>query len=185
MTDELRITDLLRSARTGSAEASERLYAAVYPYMTRIAHRRLQAERTGHTLETSGLVHETYLRLQGSATVDWEDRNHFFRVAATAMRHVLVDHARRLQASRRGGNASVVELDSGVASGERGEELIALDEALDRLAIVSPRLATVVECRYFTGFTEEETARVLGLTVRTVQRDWAKAKAWLYTELKA
>jgi RNA polymerase sigma factor (TIGR02999 family) len=177
------ITDLLLSLREGRAEAADRLYAAVYPELRRIAHRHLLGEREGHTLGTTGLVHETYLRLVDGSRVEWQDRGHFYRVASTAMRRILVDYARKHRAARRGGGLTVGFLDDQVAAGQRGDMLLALDEALDRLADLSRRMSQVVECRYFGGLTEDETAEALGVTPRTIQRDWAKARAWLYLEL--
>ena len=185
MNEPERITDLLLSLRAGHPQAADRLYAAVYPELRRIAHRHLLGEREGHTLGTTGLVHETYLRLIDASRVDWNDRGHFYRVASTAMRRILVDYARKHRAARRGGGLTVAFFDERLdaAADQRGDMLLALDEALDRLAAVSERLSHVVECRFFGGLTEDETAAVLGVTPRTVQRDWAKARAWLYLEL--
>ena len=178
-----RITDLLLELRAGSADAAERLYAAVYPELRRIAHRYLLGEREGHTLGTTGLVHETYLRMVDAQRVDWSDRGHFYRVASTAMRHILVDYARKHRAARRGGGLTVGFLDDQVGMAARSDMLLALDEALERLAALSRRMSQVVECRFFGGLTEDETAEALGVTARTVQRDWAKARAWLYLEM--
>jgi RNA polymerase sigma factor (TIGR02999 family) len=167
----------------------DRLFPLVYDQLRRIAHRRLQDERPGHTLGTTGLVHETYLKLVDQTRVEWRDRRHFFRVASMAMRRILVDYARRDRALRRGGGLDRVALDEDAAAIEasidaRGERLLALDEALERLAAIDERLSQVVECRYFGGLTEEETAEALGTSSRTVQRDWAKARGWLYLELQ-
>jgi RNA polymerase sigma factor (TIGR02999 family) len=178
-----RITDLLLDIRGGNPEAMDRLFHAVYGELRRIASRQLQSERPGHTLGTTGLVHETYLKLADQTRVQWQDRSHFFRVAAVAMRRILVDYARRHRAKRRGGELQRITLDENASAAERGETLLALDEALERLSRLNPRLAHVVECRYFGGLTEEETAEALGVTLRTVQRDWAKARGWLYSEL--
>ncbi|MFI5210406.1 MAG: sigma-70 family RNA polymerase sigma factor [Gemmatimonadales bacterium] len=178
------ITDLLVRLRSGDGEALDRLYPLVYEQLRRIAHRRLRAERPGHTLGTTGLVHETYLRLVDQTRADWRDRAQFYALAARTMRRVVVDYARRYGALRRGGGLKRVPLTEDTALTERGETLLALDEALDRLATHNPRLSQVVECRYFAGLTEEETAEGLGVTTRTVQRDWAKARAWLYLELR-
>ncbi|HET7240632.1 MAG TPA: ECF-type sigma factor [Gemmatimonadales bacterium] len=178
-----RITDLLLQLRDGDPAALERLYAAVYPQLRRIAHRHLQGEREGHTLGTTGLVHETYVRLVDVARVDGKDRGHFFRVASTAMRRILVDYARRHRAARRRHDLQTGFLEEQVPAAERSELLLALDEALERLAALSQRMSQVVECRFFGGLTEDETAEALGVTSRTVQRDWAKARAWLYLEL--
>jgi RNA polymerase sigma factor (TIGR02999 family) len=181
--DRERITDLLLQLRGGSPEAMERLFALVYEELRRVAHRQLQRERPGHTLGTTGLVHEAYLKLVDQTRVEWQDRAHFFRVASWAMRRILVDYARRYRAVRRGGGLQHVSLEEGAAIAERSETLLALDEALERLAAMSERLSQVVECRYFGGLTEAETAEALGVTTRTVQRDWAKARGWLYLEL--
>lgn len=177
------VTDLLLQMREGSPGAAERLYAAVYPQLRRIAHRHLLDERPGHTLGTTGLVHETYVKLVDLARVEWQDRGQFYRVASAAMRRILVDYARRHRATRRGGGLQADFLEEHVPATERSEMLLALDEALERLAALSRRLSEVVECRFFGGLTEEETAQALGVTSRTVQRDWAKARAWLYAEL--
>jgi RNA polymerase sigma factor (TIGR02999 family) len=181
--DREQITDLLLQVRGGSPEAMDRLFHAVYGQLRRIASRQLRNERPGHTLGTTGLVHETYLKLANQTRVEWQDRAHFYRVAACAMRRILVDYARRCRAERRGGELRRVSLGEEATAQERGDTLLALDEALERLASVNQRLSHVVECRYFGGLTEEETAEALGVTSRTVQRDWAKARGWLYLEL--
>jgi RNA polymerase sigma factor (TIGR02999 family) len=181
--DREQITDLLLQVRGGSPEAMDRLFHAVYGHLRRIASRQLRNERPGHTLGTTGLVHETYLKLADQTQVQWQDRAHFYRVAACAMRRILVDYARRCRAERRGGELRRVSLGEEATAQERGDTLLALDEALERLASVNQRLSHVVECRYFGGLTEEETAEALGVTSRTVQRDWAKARGWLYLEL--
>jgi RNA polymerase sigma-70 factor, ECF subfamily len=178
-----KITDLLLRLREGDREAEERLYALVYADLRRLAHAQLGRERPGHTLGTTGLVHETYLRLVDQTRVEWRDRAHFFGAAACAMRRILVDYARRNLAARRGGGAPHVQLPEEATAAARSDDLLALDEALDRLAKVDERLSRVVECRYFGGFTEDETAEVLGVTKRTVQRDWAKARGWLFRDL--
>jgi RNA polymerase sigma factor (TIGR02999 family) len=178
-----RITELLIEIRGGSPEAMDRLFHAVYGELRRIAGRQLQGERSGHTLGTTGLVHETYLKLADQTRVQWQDRSHFYRVAAVAMRRILVDYARRHRAKRRGGELQRITLDENATSAERSETLLALDEALERLARLNPRLSQVVECRYFGGLTEQETAEALGVPLRSVQRDWAKARGWLYLEL--
>jgi RNA polymerase sigma factor (TIGR02999 family) len=184
-TRESGITDLLLQLRDGGPDAGDRLFARVYNDLHRLAHRHLQGERPDHTLGTTGLVHETYLKLVDQSRVEWRDRAHFFRVASWAMRRVLVDYARRYQALRRGGGLRRIGLDEEeAAAAERGERLLALDEALERLAAVSKRMSEVVECRYFGGLTDAETAEALGMTTRTVQRDWAKARGWLYLELR-
>jgi RNA polymerase sigma factor (TIGR02999 family) len=163
----------------------------VYADLARMAHRQLGLEAPGHTLSTTALVHEAYLRLVDQTRADWDDRVQFFAVAAHVMRRVLVDYARRHRAARRGGAqrkaVSLEALESiGTASlavAERADVLLALDEALDRLAALDARQARVVECRFFGGLTEAETAAALGVTSRTVTRDWVKARGWLYQEL--
>jgi RNA polymerase sigma factor (TIGR02999 family) len=177
------VTDLLLQVRQGDAGAMDRLFPLVYEELKRIAHVRLRHERPGHTLDTTGLVHETYVRLVDQTRVEWRDRSHFLLAAAWAMRRILVDYARRNRAARRGGGQVRLTLDDDAPAAERGEMLLALDEALERLAALDPRLGRVVECRYFGGLTDQETADTLGVTRRTVQRDWVKARNWLYLEL--
>ncbi len=180
------ITDLLLQASGGDSTAIDRLFPLVYDELRRIAHRALQRERSDHTLGTTGVVHEAYLKLVDQTRVGWRDRAHFFAVAALAMRRILVDYARRHRRAKRGGGARPVTLDEGVVSlDERAENLVALDEALTRLSALNPRLSRIVECRFFGGLTEEEIAEALGVTTRTVKRDWAKARGWLYQELSA
>ena len=158
-------------------------YALAYAELRRIAHRQLRGERAGHTLNTTALVHEAYLRL-ANHTPEWIDRTHFFALAAQAMRHILIDHARRHRSMRRGGGLVRVPLEDAMLTlDDRAELLLAVDEALTRLAAVDERRCRVVECRFFAGLTEEETAAALGVAVRTVKRDWAKAKAWLFEEI--
>jgi RNA polymerase sigma factor (TIGR02999 family) len=181
--DREQITDLLLQIRGGNSEAMERLLPLVYQELRRIAHRQLQGERPNHTLGTTGLVHEAYLKLVDQTRINWQDRGHFFRAAAGAMRRLLVDYARGYRALRRGGGYQRISLDDDVAVVEQGEMLVALDEALDRLAGLNARLSQVVECRFFGGLTEQETAEALGVTTRTVERDWVKARGWLYREL--
>ena len=183
--DRQSITDLLVQLRDGNPEAMDQLLPLVYAELRLMAHRQLNSERPGHTLGTTGLVHETYFKLVDQAQVEWKDRAHFLAVAARAMRRILVDYARRYRAVRRGGGLQRVPLTEDATAAERGEVLEALDEALERLAQLNHRLSQVVECRFFGGLTEEETAAALGVTARTVERDWAKARGWLYVELRA
>jgi len=151
-----------------------------------MAHRAMRSEHPDHTLGTTGLVHEAYLKLVDQTRVDWRDRAHFFAVAALAMRRILIDYARRHRREKRGGGRDPVSLVEGAVSlEERADNLVALDEALTRLGELSPRLSRIVECRFFGGLTEEEIAEALGVTTRTVKRDWAKARGWLYQELSA
>ncbi len=180
------VTGLLRSARTHGREALDRLLPLVYDELWRIAHLRLLAEPTGHTLNTTALVHEAYLKLVDQTQVDWRDRTHFLAVASMAMRRILVDHARKHRAMKRGGARKRVSLEAADLSvEERVDILIELDEALRRLAEVDERLSRVVECRFFGGMTEEETAEALGVTSRTVRSDWVTAKGLLYRDLSA
>jgi RNA polymerase sigma-70 factor, ECF subfamily len=179
------LTELLLEWRAGDGDALEKLTPLVYDELRRIAHRYMRHERSGHTLQTTALVNEAYLRLAGENRIDWESRNHFFAVMATVMRHVLTDHARRRSYAKHGGSLTQVSLaDSDLMSLERAAELTALDEALSRLAAIDPRKSQVVELRYFGGLSLEETAEVLGTSVMTVRRDWRGAKAWLFRELK-
>ena len=185
------VTDALGAVRAGAPGAMDQLIPLVYDDLARIARRQLRAEPVGHTLSTTAVVHEAYLRLADQTRAQWGDRAQFFAVAACAMRRVLVDHARRHRAARRGGpHARAVSLEAleAVGAGElsadaRADVLLALDEALERLAAVDPRQARVVECRFFGGLTGAETAAALGVTPRTVERDWVKARGWLYQEL--
>jgi RNA polymerase sigma factor (TIGR02999 family) len=178
------ITAVLLEARSGDREIMDRLFASVYGELRRIAHHALRHERTGHTLGTTGLVHEAYFKLVDQNRVEWRDRAHFFGVAARAMRQILVEYARRRGALKRGGRIQVVALEEGqVPAEERADALLAVDEALTRLAAHDSELARVVECRFFAGLTEEETAEATGASLRTVQRQWRRAKAWLYQEL--
>jgi RNA polymerase sigma factor (TIGR02999 family) len=181
--DNCEITDLLLQLREGSPEVRDQLFRVVYGELRRVASRQLRSERSGHSLGTTGLVHEAYLKLADQTRVQWQDRAHFYCVASRAMRRILVDYARRYRAQRRGGELQRVSLEEDASVSERGETLLALDQALERLATLNQRLSQVVECRYFGGLTEEETAQALGVTSRTVQRDWAKARGWLYLEL--
>ncbi|HET7189912.1 MAG TPA: sigma-70 family RNA polymerase sigma factor [Gemmatimonadaceae bacterium] len=178
------ITTQLRAWQAGDPSARERLFPLVYDELRLIAHRQLQRERPGHTLDTTALVHEAYLRLAGSTSQDFSDRAHFFAMASTAMRRILVDYARRYRTEKRGAAPRRVSLtDTMLVAEERADTLLAVDEALVELARIDPRLSRVVECRFFAGLTEEETAETLGVTSRTVRRDWTKAKGWLLRTL--
>jgi RNA polymerase sigma factor (TIGR02999 family) len=179
------ITGTLLACRAGEPNALDRLYPLVYDELRRIAHGQLRRERTDHTLGTTALVHEAYLRLVDQTRVEWADRSHFFAVATQAMRRILVDYARRYRAEKRGGALERVSLsDEMLVADDRADTLIALDDALTRLTEIDARLTRVVECRFFAGLTEQETSQVLGVTVRTVKRDWAKAKGWLNRALE-
>lgn len=179
------VTDLLALAAAGDRGALDRAFPLVYEELRRLAHRQLRRESDGHTLSTTALVHEAYLKLVDQSRGEWRDRAHFLAIAATAMRRILVDHARRHRAHKRGGAGPPLPLDSleQLPVEERAEFLVHLDEALARLAALDERQARVVECRFFGGYTEEETAETLGIGLRTVKRDWAKARSWLYHEL--
>jgi RNA polymerase sigma factor (TIGR02999 family) len=179
------VTRALASAAAGDRESQDRLWQLTYAELHQIAQRHLLGERPDHTLSATALVHEAYMRLVGQRDIDWQDRAHFFGVASKVCRRILVDHARRRLAQKRGGARGRVTLDSNmIAVNSQSDELLALNEALDRLAQLNERLAQIVECRYFGGLSEEQTAEVLGISVRTVRRDWVKAKGWLYTQLQ-
>lgn len=176
------ITRLLARASHGDRSAEEELYPIVYTEMRKMASFLLRRERPDHTLQPTALVHEVYLRLTGERSIEWENRKHFFAVAARTMRRILVDHARKSNAVKRKGMR--VTLESALAySDEQAGELLELDEALERLAGWDPRQSQVVELRFFGGLSDEETARVLGISTRTVKRDWSMARAWLYGQL--
>jgi RNA polymerase sigma factor (TIGR02999 family) len=185
------ITGLLLAWRAGDRDALDRLFPLVYEELRRIAQRQLGRERPEHTLGTTALVHEAYIRLVDQTRAQWEDRAQFFAVAARAMRRILVDYARQHRALKRGGQLERVSLDDpaladpALAAHERADTLIALDDALTRLAELDERLSRVVECRFFGGLTEEETAAALAVTSRTVRSDWVKAKGWLQRALRA
>jgi RNA polymerase sigma-70 factor, ECF subfamily len=178
------VAGLLEVFEGGDRDALDRLLPLVYDELRRIAHRELQRERRDHTLSTTDVVHEAYLKLAEHQRVSSGEQVRFLAVAATAVRRALVEHARRRDAAKRGGGQRPVTLDEeAIAMAGSSEDLLALDDALTRLATLDDRLARVVECRYFGGLTEEETASTLGVTARTVRRDWVKAKAWLFREL--
>lgn len=175
------ITRLLHDLKEGRREAFDELLPQVYDELRRAAHLRLRNERADHTLNTTALVHEVYLKLVDQRTVDWQNRAHFFAVASRAMRQILVSYARQRNADKRGGGATPVAFDEafGVFSDDRSEELVALDEALGLLDRINPRYGRIVECRFFGGLTIEETAEALGVAPVTVTRDWRMARAWL------
>lgn len=179
------VTVLLHRAGRGDRAAFDRLFPLVYDELQKIASRQLRREHGERTLRTQGLVHEAYLRLLGQEA-DWRDRAHFLAIAARVMGQILVDSARRRKAAKRGGDWARVTLSGVDAAAEVSfDEIIALDEALGRLEQMEPRLRRVVECRYFADMSEEEIAAALGVSTRTVQRDWMKARAWLHQELEA
>jgi len=165
--------------------AAESLFPLLYEELRRIAHRQLSGERDGHTLCTTALVHEAYVKLADQTRAQFSSRAHFLSVAAQAMRRILVTHARKVRTEKRGGQWRRLDLDRvDIPVDDRAEALVVLDGALQRLAALNPRLSQVVECRFFGGMTEEETALALGITERTVRRDWVKAKGWLLNDLE-
>ena len=177
------LSALLKDWKDGDAAALQRLTPLIYDELRRMAHRYAQRERNGHTLQTTALVNEAYVRLAGHQA-DWQDRNHFFALVARVMRHILIDHARRRQFVKHGGELERVSLDeAAVMAGERAAELISLDEALEELARLDVRKSKVVELRYFGGLSLEETAAALEISEMTVRRDWRAAKAWLFRRL--
>ena len=189
---EQEITDALAALSRGAPQAMDQLLPLVYQKLKRIAHRQLGAEVGGHTLSTTAVVHEAYLRLAGQTGAEWVDRGQFFAIAARTMRRVLIDYARQHQAVRRGGQSrSAVALEflehgdsRAISVPDRADSLIALDEALEGLQRMDERLARVVECRFFAGLSEVETAEALGVSQRTVSRDWQMARAWLHEALR-
>lgn len=180
------ITQLLKDWGGGDETARDQLMPLVYAELHRMAHRHMRKERPGHTLQTSALVHEAYVRLVDQTEVEWRNRAHFYGIAAQMMRRILVDHARARQFAKRGGDARPVSLDEGaIVSAERTAEVVALDEALAGLAAVDQRKSQIVELRFFGGLSIEETAEVLAVSAGTVMRDWTLAKAWLRREMRA
>jgi RNA polymerase sigma-70 factor, ECF subfamily len=178
------ITQLLGEWSGGDAGALEKLIPLVQPELHRLAHHYMSRERAGHTLQTTALLDEAYLRLVDNAKRNWQNRTHFVAAAAQLMRRIMVDHARERHSLKRGGGARKVTLDEAAFVTEtRSEDLLALDEALERLAVQDPRKSQIVELRYFGGLTVEETAEFLKLSQRTVEREWNMAKAWLYRAL--
>jgi RNA polymerase sigma factor (TIGR02999 family) len=179
------MTDLLAAWSDGDAEALDRLLPLVERELHRLAHQYMRRERPGHTLQTSALVNEAYLKLCDQTRVRWQNRAHFFAIAAQTMRRILIDHARSRRYGKRGGGAPPLPLDeAAVLSDERADELVALDEALAGLEKVDPRKARVVELRYFGGLSVEETAEVLKVSPDTVGREWRRARAFLLREIE-
>jgi RNA polymerase sigma factor (TIGR02999 family) len=174
------VTELLIKWSKGDKAALDELMPVIHSELRRLARRYMARERPGHTLQTTALINEAYLRLVDQQGVEWQDRAHFFAVAAQIMRHILVDHARKYQSEKRGAGLHKLALDDvAVANQERASELVALDGALDALAALDPRQSQIVELRFFGGLTVEETAEVMRLAPITVMRDWRLAKAWL------
>ena len=179
-------TDLLLAVRRGDRDALDQLMPQVYRELRRIAHRELAGGPPGRTLQTTGLVHEAYLKLAGQDRLEVQDRAHFLALAAKAMRHIVIDYARSRKTLKRGGDWKRVSLDEALLAHEEGlAELVALDDALARLQRFDEHLCKVVECRYFGGLTVRETALALDVAPRTVDRAWQRAKAWLYREMDA
>ncbi len=177
--------ELLAACRNGSREAFDALFSLVYADLRSKAHRLLQSQPAGHTLSTTALVHESYLKLIRSERLTLQDRAHFLALAAHAMRLVLVSYARNQTAEKRGGGATPIDLDEELTlSHERAEHMLALDEALQKLSTLNERLSKTIELRFFGGLTVEETAEALGVAPSTVKLDWQKARAWLYRELR-
>ncbi len=180
------VTLLLQNWCHGDQAALDKLIPLVYDELHRLAHIYMARERPGHTLQTSALVNEAYLRLVDASRVEWKDRAHFFAISANVMRRILVGFARARDSGKRGGQAVKVDFDDAfIASMQRGADLIALDDVLETLAKIDPREAKVVELRFFGGLSEREAAEVLGITDRTVRQDWNHAKVWLLGELKS
>ena len=179
------VTDLLLHWSEGDQEALNKLIPLVYDELHKLASRYLRRERRDHTLQTTAVVHEAYLKLVNQRDANFENRLHFFAVAAQIMRRILVDYARRHHASKRGGDLYKLSLDEAlVTSEEKGADLLALDEALERLAAIDERQSRVVELRVFAGLTLEETAQALNISPSTVRREWSMAKAWLHRQIK-
>jgi RNA polymerase sigma factor (TIGR02999 family) len=178
------VTELLLQLRAGNRSAEERLIPLVYDKLHQLAAIRLRHENPHHSFQPTALVHEAYLRLTRLREIDWQSRSHFFAVSATLMRRILVDHARANQARKRGDREITISLNEALyPAPEREPEILALDDALDRLARLDQRQAKIVELRFFAGMSEEEIGQVLGISARTVKRDWRAAKAWLFAEL--
>jgi len=182
--DSENITDLLVSYGRGDKESLDKLMPVVYDELRRQAARYLRREQPGHTLQTTALIHEAYVRLVDQRNVQWQNRAHFFGIAAQMMRRILVDHARTKKRAKRGGSDIKVSLDDATVA-VKGQDLdvVAVDEALTRLAKIDEQQSRVVELRFFSGLTVEETAEVMGISPATVKRDWSMAKAWLHREL--
>ena len=184
LSSERDVTELLHACAKGDREAFDRLIPLVYDDLRAIAHNRLARERADHTLSTTGIVHEAYLRLVPQATATWRDRAHFFAVSSKVIRGLLIDHARGRNAAKRGGGAIQIPISDDLhGAAPRTIDLVALDDALTRLGEMDPRLEQVVEYRFFGGLTMEETAEALGTSLRTVERDWRRARAHLYDAL--
>jgi RNA polymerase sigma-70 factor (ECF subfamily) len=179
------VTELLARISAGDRSAEESLLPQVYVELHRLAKAQLRSERPGHTLQATALVHEAYLNICGKRNMSWHDRAHFFRVAAKIMRRILTDYARHRNAQRRTGKHRAIPLDEALlASDDQFSIAIQIDDLLNKLATLAPRLEQVVEMRFFGGLTEAEIARILGTSERTVKRDWNRARAWLHQQWK-
>jgi RNA polymerase sigma factor (TIGR02999 family) len=179
------VTALLAQLTKGNEEAASKLIPLVYAELRRLAGSYMRRERSDHTLQATALVHEAYLKLVEQRSVDWKSRAHFFGIAAQVMRRILVDHARGHLRDRRGGGQRAVPMDKAlVFAPEQSLELVKLDQALERLSKIDPRQGKIVELRFFGGLTVEQTADLLGISAKTVKRDWSMAKAWLHGDLK-
>ena len=178
------VTELLTAWSGGDKAALDKLMPLIHQELRRIAHRYMSRERPGHTMQTTALVNEAYLKLVNREGVHWQNRAHFFAIASQLMRHILVDHARSHAYAKRGGGTQTISLDEAlVVSQERAAEVVALDDVLKQLAEIDPQQSRIVELRFFGGLTIEETAVVLSLSPATIKREWTSAKAWLYHEL--
>lgn len=185
MVPEPDVTALLVEVANGNQAAQEKLVPLVYDQLKRLARRYMRRERAGHTLQTTALVHEAYLKLVGQHSPHWQSRAQFYGTAAQLMRRILIDHARRHLREKRGGTQVILPLDEALAfTPEHSEDLLKLDEALDRLSKLDPRQSRIVELRFFGGLSVEETSTFLNVSPITVKRDWAVAKVWLYAELR-
>jgi RNA polymerase sigma factor (TIGR02999 family) len=185
MTSQHEITRLLAEWSNGDRQALEKLTPLVYDELRRLAGRYLRQERSGHTLQSTALVHEAYMKLVGQNNVQWQNRAHFFGIAAQMIRRILVDYARARKADKRGAGAEKLSLDEAIAlPGGQDLDLVALDDALEGLAKIDARQSRLVELRFFAGLTIEETAEVMQMSLATAKRDWVAAKAWLSREVR-
>jgi RNA polymerase sigma-70 factor, ECF subfamily len=185
MSESQEVTLLLSALTRGDDGASAKLIPVVYDELRRLAGSYMRRERVDHTLQATALVHEAYLKLIEQRSVNWQSRAHFFGVAAQLMRRILIDHARGHSRQKRGGEQKKVSLDEAlIFSEQQADELLAVDDSLNLLAKIDPRQAKIVELRFFGGLSVEETAEVLGVSPKTIKRDWSVAKAWLYADLK-
>ena len=185
MTESQEVTLLLSALTRGDEGAASKLIPAVYDELRRLAGSYMRRERVDHTLQATALVHEAYVKLIEQRSVNWQSRAHFFGVAAQLMRRILIDYARGHSRQKRGGDHKKVSLDEAIIFDEqRADELLAVDDSLKRLAEMDPRQARIVEMRFFGGLSVEEAAEFLGVSPKTVKRDWSVAKAWLYADLK-